>query len=83
MGAKYWLAATAVGLVTLAPAVTEARAESTDDLRQRVEALEAATRENTEALYLLVKRHQAERAEKQREAAEKRRGHEEGMQLGL
>jgi C4-dicarboxylate-specific signal transduction histidine kinase len=83
MRMKQWLAAAGVGLVALCPGVREVRAESADDLQQRVEALEASARERTDALYLLIKQHQAERAEKQREEAEKRRADEEGMRLAL
>jgi hypothetical protein len=67
------LATTFVVTVAVALHAACASAQTTDDLRKRIERLEQSTREQVELLMRQIERHEAERAEERRASEERER----------
>jgi len=74
MRAIPWQAAiTLIALVSIGPGATVARAQTVDELKQRLQELERSTREQVEALKRMIQEQETKRVEERRAAEERER----------
>jgi len=74
MRAREWQCAMALaGLVILGPGITEVRAQSVEELKQRIQQLDQSTRQQIEYLKRMIEQREAERAQERRAQEERER----------
>ncbi len=74
MRAIPWQAAvTLIALVSIGPGATVARAQTVDELKQRLQELERSTREQVDALKRMIQEQETKRVEERRAAEERER----------
>lgn len=70
---RRWLSAAVAGLLVMGLGTAEVRAQSVEELKQRIEDLERSTRQQVDSLKRLLEQQQADRAREQRVQEERER----------